>query len=93
MYLHLRLLSKQGIDDVIQSSGQLQVFIFAIIRHPEVMRRAQEELDQVVGRERLPTLGDQDKLIYIDAVIKEVLRWWPVAPLGMHPFLSDAYYC
>jgi cytochrome P450 len=53
---------------------------------PEVQHKAQEEIDQVLGG-RLPTVADRGKLPYVDAVVKEVLRWHPVAPMGI-PHMS-----
>lgn len=53
-----------------------------MVRYPEIQRRAQAEVDKVVGTERLPTLEDQDKLVYVNAILKEALRLAPVAPLG-----------
>ena len=50
--------------------------------HPEVQRRAQAELDSVTGGTRLPTYEDRQKLPYIEAIVKEVLRWHPVVPGG-----------
>lgn len=50
--------------------------------YPDVQKRAQDEIDRVVGKDRLPSIKDQDKLVYIGALIKEVLRFAPVAPLG-----------
>ena len=50
--------------------------------YPDVQRKAQEELDSVVGTDRLPELADKEDLPYLDALVKEVLRWNPVAPLG-----------
>jgi len=50
--------------------------------HPEVQRRAQAELDSVTGGSRLPTYEDRQKLPYIEAIVKEVLRWHPVVPGG-----------
>jgi hypothetical protein len=43
---------------------------------------AQEELDSVTRRERLPTFEDRPKLPFVDAVCMEVIRWRPVTPLG-----------
>jgi cytochrome P450 len=51
--------------------------------YPEVQRKAQAEIDSVVGNLRLPDYSDQDVLPYIQAVLKEVLRWHPVTPLSM----------
>ena len=43
---------------------------------------AQEELDRVVGENRLPSFQDRENLPYVNALIKEVLRWESIAPLG-----------
>ena len=51
--------------------------------HPHVVRKAQEELDSVVGNERLPELSDRENLPYISALIKEVLRWTCPQPLSI----------
>ncbi|KAJ7863855.1 hypothetical protein B0H13DRAFT_1638001, partial [Mycena leptocephala] len=45
---------------------------------------AQEELDRVVGTDRLPIYADQEALPYIDAIVKESLRWELEIPLGVH---------
>lgn len=66
-----------------QTAGSLCTLLLAVLHHPEVQQRAHEELDTVVGRNRLPTFEDQESLPYINAVVKELLRWLPVAPLGM----------
>ena len=50
--------------------------------HPEIASKVQAEIDSQVGRDRIPTLGDQDVLPYTDAVLKEVIRCYPVFPLG-----------
>ena len=55
--------------------------------HPEIVRLAQQELDEVLGGERLPDFLDKPRLPYISAIVKEVLRWRPPNPLGM--FASD----
>lgn len=50
--------------------------------HPDVFQRARAEIDSVVGTERLPTFEDRPDLPYIDAILKECLRWRTVAPTG-----------
>jgi hypothetical protein len=50
--------------------------------YPEVQRKAQEEIDRVIGNSRLPDDVEQDDLPYVQAVLKEVLRWHPVTPLS-----------
>lgn len=53
-----------------------------MVLHPEVMHKAQAEIDSVIGRERLPGFADKERLPYVSAIVKEILRWRPVAPLG-----------
>ncbi|KAF9463391.1 cytochrome P450 [Collybia nuda] len=64
------------------TSSVLHVFLLAMTLYPDVMRTAQTEIDGVVGPDRLPNFGDFDQLPYIQAMVKEVLRWRPVIPLG-----------
>ena len=52
-------------------------------KYPEVQRKAQEEIDRVVGRDRMPTFADRDHLPYIVACVREALRWRTAAPLGL----------
>ncbi|KAL0947285.1 hypothetical protein HGRIS_013405 [Hohenbuehelia grisea] len=69
------------------------VFIQCMLLHPEVQKRAQEELDRVVGHDRLPEFSDYDSLPYLECVLREVLRWYPVAPLGVpHRAMQDDVY-
>lgn len=61
--------------------------------YPDVMKRAQAEINDVVGRERLPTFTDREKLPYIGAIVKEVLRWRPAGPMGVpHLTTQDDVY-
>jgi len=54
-----------------------------MVLNPDVMKKAQEELDRVVGKEQLPGFSDKDSLPYIDALVKELLRWNPPAPISI----------
>ncbi|KAI0743502.1 cytochrome P450 [Daedaleopsis nitida] len=58
-------------------------FFMAMAMHPEVQRKAQAELDAVVGPDRLPEYGDREALPYVNAIAKEALRWQNVVPLGV----------
>jgi cytochrome P450 len=60
----------------------IKSFFIAMLRYPNIQKKAQDELDSVIGRERLPTFEDRPRLPFIDAVCKEILRWNPVTPLG-----------
>ena len=65
-----------------ETLAALRVFVVAIVKYPEVQRKAQEELDSVLGSSRLPNFSDLPKLPYISAIVKEVLRWHAIAPQG-----------
>ncbi|KAL0957042.1 hypothetical protein HGRIS_003142 [Hohenbuehelia grisea] len=57
--------------------------------HPHVVKRAQAEIDSVIGGLRLPTLEDRPHLPYLEAIYREVMRWRPAAPLGLPHAISD----
>ena len=61
--------------------------------HPEIQRRARQELDAVIGSSRLPTFEDYGTLPYIEAIFLECARWLPTVPLGVpHRLMSDDHY-
>lgn len=51
--------------------------------YPEIQRKGQAETDLIVGRDRLPDFNDYDKLVYVQAIMLESMRWIPVIPLGV----------
>ncbi|KNG47597.1 hydrolase protein [Stemphylium lycopersici] len=67
----------------------LNNFALCMVLFPEVQRRAQQELDAVVGGDRLPVWDDEARLPYVRSVIKEVLRWRPVNKFGMPHATSE----
>ena len=48
--------------------------ILAMVLYPEVFKRAQAEMDAVLGPDNLPDFDDRDSLPYLDCVVKEVYR-------------------
>ncbi|KAJ5356014.1 Cytochrome P450 E-class group I [Penicillium concentricum] len=71
----------------------VSTFFLAMALFPDAQRQAQAELDRVVGS-RLPTIDDRPNLPYVDALMKEVMRWHPVAPLGLpHMTTEEDEYC
>lgn len=71
----------------------LLAFMLAMTVYPDVQRKAQAELDTVIGHDRLPTFEDRDSLPYINAICTECLRWLPVGPLGVpHRLTQDDEY-
>ncbi|KAI0635121.1 cytochrome P450 [Trametes polyzona] len=69
-----------GIDT---SISVISHFFLAMIQHPEILERAQKELDSVVGNSRLPTFSDRPNLPYVEAVFNETLRIATPVPLGL----------
>ncbi|GAB7350137.1 hypothetical protein MBLNU459_g0808t1 [Dothideomycetes sp. NU459] len=70
------------------TAAGLNFFYLAMTAFPEVQRKAQEEIDRTIGAGRLPSFQDRENLPYVEAVVKEVLRWRPLAPLGP-PHVAD----
>ncbi|KAJ3485907.1 hypothetical protein NLI96_g4625 [Meripilus lineatus] len=71
----------------------METFFLAMVLHPNAQKRAQRELDTVVGHGQLPEFEDQDNLPYLRCVVHEVLRWYPVVPLGLpHRVMQDDIY-
>ncbi|GKU05619.1 unnamed protein product [Fusarium langsethiae] len=79
-----------GADTTVSS---IRGFVLAMLLFPDVQRKAQQEIDSVVGTDRLPHFEDRDSLPYVDALIKETLRWIPVTPMGVvHTADEDVHY-
>jgi len=75
------------------TSTTLEWWLLAMLVYPEVQARAHTELDEVVGRSRLPTFDDVPSLPYIRAMVNETLRWSPLTPLGIpHTSTTDDVY-
>ncbi|OAG34303.1 hypothetical protein AYO21_11550 [Fonsecaea monophora] len=71
-----------GVDT---TSGTILSFILAMCVFPDKLKKAQEELDRVVGQDRVPDWSDEASLPYIKAVVNETLRWRTVTILGGIP--------
>ncbi|KAG7451643.1 cytochrome P450, partial [Guyanagaster necrorhizus] len=89
----------KGAAGAIYAAGQdttwstIVVFLVNIIFHPEIVAKAQSELDTVVGPDRLPTFDDRQNLPYIDRIVQETFRSYPVSPIGVpHKSLEDDVY-
>ncbi|KAG2015054.1 cytochrome P450 [Coprinopsis cinerea AmutBmut pab1-1] len=79
------------------TNSVLEFLFYALLSRPEVQKKAQRELDDVLMettqdggvRIRLPDIEDFGDMPYINAIVKEALRWQPVMPVGV-PHLSTA---
>src|SRR5438874_5855267 len=74
------------------TSGLLSCTIYALLKHPEVLKKAYEEVDRVLGPdiEAKPTYQQVTQLTYITQILKEALRLWPPAPAyGIAPLQDE----
>lgn len=66
-----------------QTVSTLYTFYLVMTLFPDIQTKAQEEMDRVVGNDRLPVLADWDSLPYLSALQSEIYRWGPVGPTGL----------
>ena len=74
------------------TSGLLSCTLYALLRHSEVLRKAYEEVDRVLGPDMAvkPTYQQVTQLTYITQILKESLRLWPPAPAyGISPLKDE----
>ncbi|KAL7280097.1 hypothetical protein ACG7TL_006512 [Trametes sanguinea] len=78
--------AEAGADSTVST---MEGFFLAMCLYPEVQEKARADLDAIVGLHRLPDLSDRSSLVYIEAIVKESLRWHNVAPLAI-PHITTA---
>jgi cytochrome P450/NADPH-cytochrome P450 reductase len=74
------------------TSGLLSFTIYFLLNHPDVLAKATEEVDRVLGNDvnQLPTFQQVNQLTYVSQVLKEALRLWPTAPaFGIYPYKDE----
>uniref|UniRef100_A0A8H7XNR4 Cytochrome P450 n=1 Tax=Psilocybe cubensis TaxID=181762 RepID=A0A8H7XNR4_PSICU len=75
------------------SATTIQSLILSLLKFPACLKKAQEEIDELIGDSRLPISTDIDELPYVQAVIKEGHRLRPAVPCGIpHAALNDCHY-
>ncbi|KAF8259817.1 cytochrome P450 [Lactarius quietus] len=71
----------------------LQTFLLAMLMNPTAQNQAQEEIDRIIGSDRLPTFEDEPNLPFVSALSKEVFRWQQAAPFAIpHRLTADDVY-
>ncbi|XP_007523498.1 cytochrome P450 2D14-like [Erinaceus europaeus] len=68
---------------MVTTSTTLAWALLLMILHPDVQRRVQQEIDEVIGQSRPPEMADQAHMPYTMAVIHEVQRFGDIVPLGV----------
>ncbi|KAG6868227.1 hypothetical protein C0993_006003 [Termitomyces sp. T159_Od127] len=75
------------------TSASLAFFVLAMVLYPECQAKAQEEIDAVIGSDRLPEFRDRESLPYLECLVQETLRWNHTAPTGIpHRLMEDDIY-
>lgn len=75
------------------TASSLSIFVLAMVLYPDCQARAQAELDDVLGPNRLPDFSDRESLPYLECLLKETLRWNHPVPSGVpHRALEDDVY-
>ncbi|KAJ7230253.1 cytochrome P450 [Mycena pura] len=74
-----------GADTTVSALG---TFVLAMLANPEAQAKAQAELDAVIGPGNLPDFADEASLPYVSAIVKEVLRWKNVTPIGIPHYVA-----
>lgn len=72
----------------IQTAAMLTSFTLAMVENPHVWKRAQAEIDDMIGTDRHPEHDDRPTLPYVEAILRESFRWQPIAPFGTSPEAS-----
>ncbi|KAF9026241.1 cytochrome P450 [Hymenopellis radicata] len=71
----------------------LTAAVLVMVQNPSVLKKAQADIDSIVGHDRLPDFGDRKELPYLEAILKELLRWRLVTPLAVpHRVIQDDIY-
>uniref|UniRef100_A0A8C6HEP3 Cytochrome P450, family 2, subfamily d, polypeptide 40 n=1 Tax=Mus spicilegus TaxID=10103 RepID=A0A8C6HEP3_MUSSI len=68
---------------IVTTSATLTWALLLMILHPDVQRRVQEEIDEVIGQVRRPEMADQARMTYTSAVIHEVQRFADITPMTL----------
>ncbi|KAJ7610297.1 cytochrome P450 [Mycena polygramma] len=84
------LIYSGGLDTTMSS---LMSAFTMLVANPIIQARAQAEMDIVIGKDRLPTFSDRDRLPYMHCIVTETLRWAASTPMGVpHRLSEDDFY-
>ncbi|TFK38145.1 cytochrome P450 [Crucibulum laeve] len=79
-----------GADTTVSALG---TFFLAMLQNPEIQAKGQASVDVATAGDRLPDFNDVGSMPYVDAILKEVLRWKPVTPMAIpHRLMEDDTY-
>ncbi|KTG41404.1 hypothetical protein cypCar_00000835 [Cyprinus carpio] len=75
------------------TSSTIRYALLLMMKHQDIQERVQQEIDEVVGQDRWPSVEDRQNLPYTDAVIHEIQRYMDLAPIAVpHKMMCDTEY-
>ena len=74
------------------SSSIILAFLHAMTKWEGVLKKAQAEIDAIIGEDRTPAWSDYERLPYVATVVKEAMRWRPVTPLAFPHAAAEGKY-
>ncbi|KIK66055.1 hypothetical protein GYMLUDRAFT_218866 [Collybiopsis luxurians FD-317 M1] len=93
----IEAIKAMGLVSLLASSdttgSSINSFFLAMVMYPDIQAKGQEEIDCVIGTDRLPTFEDRQSLPYVESIYREVMRLDPPLPLSIyHASIEDDFY-
>ncbi|KAF9077446.1 cytochrome P450 [Rhodocollybia butyracea] len=73
--------------------SSIAAFLLTMTQHPDIQSKARAEIDQVIGRDRLPVFEDRQSLPHVESIYREIMRMHPPMPVdAAHLSTEDDFY-
>jgi cytochrome P450 family 2 subfamily U polypeptide 1 len=90
LHQNLNLLFLAGTET---STTTLRWGLLFMMMHPDIQRKVQQEIDDVVGRQRLPSVNDRLQMPYTEATLLEISRRGCIVPMNVaHSNMEDIHF-
>ena len=89
LYFMGGLMMEAGSDT---TSGAINSFLLLMTKFPDAYKKAQQQIDAVMGDERSPVWGDFEKLSAVNSLVKETMRIRPISPIAFPHALAEGLF-